>query len=91
MGSVSAVSQDNHVTNSGLHEKHQRELENLTLATQPFKTIKFFVLAIIQYLKRVILYLLGHGAWLTLLSSFLVVGGLLLMNTNGPHESILRR
>lgn len=86
MGSVSAVSQGNHVTNSGLHEKHQRELENLTLATQPFKTIKFFVLAIIQYLKRVVLYLLGHGAWLTLLSSFLVLGGVLLMNTNGPHE-----
>ena len=75
---------------AGLHEKHKQELENLTLTTQPLKTIKFFILAIIQYLKKVILYLLGHGAWLTFLSSFLVLGAALLMNTNGPHEKVLK-
>ncbi|XP_017224685.1 vacuole membrane protein KMS1 [Daucus carota subsp. sativus] len=85
----SHLSQDSHTDNvalSGVHEKHQQDLENLTLITQPFKTLKFFILAIIQYLKRVVQYLFGHRAWLMLLSVFLVLGWLLLKNINGPHE-----
>lgn len=75
---------------AGLHEKHQRELENLTLTRQPFRTFKFFILAMIQYLKQSILYLLGHGVWLMLLSAALVLGGILLVNIDGPHEKVLQ-
>lgn len=74
---------------AGLHGKHRQEIENLTLTTQPFKTLKFFVLAVVQYLKRSLQYLLRHGFWLILLSAVLLSGGVLLFNTDGPHEKVL--
>ncbi|XP_063939391.1 vacuole membrane protein KMS1 isoform X2 [Daucus carota subsp. sativus] len=74
------------VSNSGLSGKHQQELENLRLTTQPFKTLKFFILAVVQYLKRLLQYLLGHGSWLIPMGVVLVAGGILLLNTDGPHE-----
>lgn len=74
---------------AGLDGKHRQEIENLTLTTQPLKTLKFFVLAVVQYLKRSIQYLLRHGFWLILLSAVLVSGGVLLLNTDGPHEKVL--
>ncbi|KAF9619486.1 hypothetical protein IFM89_007234, partial [Coptis chinensis] len=46
---------------AGLQEKHQLELENLTLTAAPFKMLKFFTLAVVQYLKRLITYLLTKG------------------------------
>lgn len=48
------------------------------------------MLAVIQYVKRSILYLLGHGAWLTLLSTLLVLGGTLLVKIDGPHEKVIQ-
>ncbi|OVA05472.1 SNARE associated Golgi protein [Macleaya cordata] len=71
---------------SGLRKKHQLELENLTLTTQPFKTLKFFILAAIQYVKRSISYLLRKGGWLMLLSTLTVALGVLLITIDGPHE-----
>ncbi|XP_057957722.1 vacuole membrane protein KMS1 isoform X2 [Malania oleifera] len=71
---------------SGLREKHQRDLENLTLTTQPFRTMKFFTLAVIQYLKRSILYLLAKGGWILLLSTVIVAVGIFFMTDDGPHE-----
>ncbi|MCH88624.1 vacuole membrane protein 1-like, partial [Trifolium medium] len=70
----------------GLIEKHQLELENLTLTTQPFKTLKFFTLAIIQYLKKTALYLLAKGGWLMLLSFVVGALGIMLVTVDGPHE-----
>lgn len=86
MDSLGQESSSTHVSDSGLHGKHRQELENLTLTTQPLKTLKFFILAVVQYLKRSIQYLLRHGFWLILLSTVLVSGGVLLLNTDGPHE-----
>ncbi|KAK1380047.1 Vacuole membrane protein KMS1 [Heracleum sosnowskyi] len=86
MDSIGQESSPTHVSNSGLHGNHRQELENLTLTTQPIKTLKFFILAVVQYLKRSIQYLLRHGFWLILLSTVLVSGGFLLLNTDGPHE-----
>ncbi|CAK9186385.1 unnamed protein product [Ilex paraguariensis] len=74
---------------SGLHAKHQQELENLTLTTQPFKTLKLFTLAVIQYVKQSVLYLLAHGGWLMLLSAIVVLIGILLVIIDGPHEKHL--
>ncbi|KAK3021576.1 hypothetical protein RJ639_046283 [Escallonia herrerae] len=71
---------------SGLREKHEQELENLTLTIQPFKTLKLFILAVIQYLKRSVFYLLTHGGWFMLLSTILLLSGILLITIDGPHE-----
>lgn len=70
----------------GLRMKHQQELESLTLTTQPFKTLKYFILAVILYVKRSVLYILAKGGWLMLLSTLVMAIGLLLMTFDGPHE-----
>uniref|UniRef100_A0A5B7BMG9 Putative vacuole membrane protein KMS1-like n=2 Tax=Davidia involucrata TaxID=16924 RepID=A0A5B7BMG9_DAVIN len=80
-----SASQDTDMAISGLQSKHQQELENLTLTTQPFKTLKLFILAIIQYLKQSVLYLLAHGGWFMLLSTCVVILGILLITIDGPH------
>jgi hypothetical protein len=64
------------------------ELENLTLTTQPLKTLKFFTLAIIQYLKKTALYLLAKGGWLMLLSFVVGALGIMLVTVDGPHEKV---
>ncbi|XP_022738759.1 vacuole membrane protein KMS1-like [Durio zibethinus] len=69
-----------------LRERHRQELENLTLTTQPFKTLRLFILAIFQYCKQSVLYLLAKGGWLMLLSSLVAALGILLMTIEGPHE-----
>ncbi|KAG8373061.1 hypothetical protein BUALT_Bualt12G0131600 [Buddleja alternifolia] len=66
--------------------KHQQELENLSLTSQPFKTLKLFVLAIILYLRRSVAYLLSNGGWLMLLTTFFAIAGILLVTVDGPHE-----
>ncbi|KAI4317796.1 hypothetical protein L6164_025637 [Bauhinia variegata] len=71
---------------SELHENHQEELENLTLTTQPFKTLKLFTLAIIQYMKRTISYLLAKGGWLVLSGAAVGAFGVVIMTIEGPHE-----
>jgi len=81
-----SASQDMDMSIQGLREKHQLELENLTLTTEPVKTIKFFVLAVLQYLKRTLLYLLAHGGWLMVLCTVGVLVGMLLLTIDGPHE-----
>lgn len=70
---------------SGLREKHEQELENLTLTSQPFKTLKLFIVAIAQYLRRSLVYLLTHGVWLMLSVIFIVAGGILFLSTDSPH------
>ncbi|KAI8009752.1 Vacuole membrane protein KMS1 [Camellia lanceoleosa] len=84
--SPSSSSQDTDVSIQGLRTKHQQELEKLTLTAQPVKTFKFFILAVIQYLKRSILYLLAHGGWLMVLCTIVVLVGILLFTIDGPHE-----
>ncbi|KAK6130280.1 hypothetical protein DH2020_035993 [Rehmannia glutinosa] len=72
--------------NLGIRTKHQQELENLTLTSQPLKTLKLFILAVRQYLKRSVTYLLSHGSWFMLLSTIIVIPGVLLVTVDGPHE-----
>jgi len=76
---------------AGLHERHQQELENLTMTGQPFKTLKFFVLAMVQYCKRSVFYLLAKGGWLMLLSTVVAAVGIVLVTIDGPHEKVLQR
>ncbi|KAI5649125.1 hypothetical protein M9H77_35130 [Catharanthus roseus] len=70
---------------SGIRARHQEELENLTLVTQPFKTSRLFFLAVIQYLRKSVAYLLAHGAWFMLLSAILVLAMVFLVTIDGPH------
>ncbi|KAL6581766.1 meiotic spindle pole body protein Kms1 [Orobanche minor] len=71
---------------SGVRAKHQEDLENLTLTSQPIKTLKLFILAIRQYLKHSAAYLLSHGGLLMLLSTVVVIPSILLVTVDGPHE-----
>lgn len=73
----------------GLHEKHKMELENLTLTTQPFKTLKYSTLAVIQYIKKTMLYLLAKGGWLMLFSVAVGTLGVVLMTLGCLHEKHL--
>ncbi|KAM7488616.1 hypothetical protein LguiB_026100 [Lonicera macranthoides] len=83
--SSSSSSQENNMSISGIREKHEEELKNLTLTTQPLRAIKLFILAVFQCLQQSILYLLSHRGWLMLLSTLMVIVGLLLTAVD-PHE-----
>ncbi|XVF28876.1 hypothetical protein REPUB_Repub15cG0070400 [Reevesia pubescens] len=85
-GATSSSSQQMESSIQDLHERHRQELENLTLTTQPFKTLRLFILAIFQYFKQSILYLLAKGGWLMLLSTLIATLGILLVTFEGPHE-----
>ncbi|PIN09459.1 Vacuole membrane protein VMP1 [Handroanthus impetiginosus] len=71
---------------SDLRIRHQQELENLTLASQPLRTLKLFSLAVKQYLQKSVAYLLSHGGWFMLLSTIVMIIGILLVTIDGPHE-----
>ncbi|KAL9401518.1 hypothetical protein Peur_005367 [Populus x canadensis] len=79
-------SQNMNMSISGIRERHQQELENLTLTAQPFKTLKFFALAMVQYCKRSVFYLLAKGGWLMLLSTVVAAVGVVLVTIDSPHE-----
>ncbi|GMI69952.1 hypothetical protein HRI_000664500 [Hibiscus trionum] len=69
-----------------LRKRHRQELENLTLTTQPFKTLRLFILAIFEYFKQSVFYLFANSGWLMLLSTLIVALGILLVTVEGPHE-----
>uniref|UniRef100_M4F757 Vacuole membrane protein KMS1 n=1 Tax=Brassica campestris TaxID=3711 RepID=M4F757_BRACM len=68
-----------------LREKHEKEVENLTLTSQPLNTLSLFGEATFLYIKRSVLYLLAHGGWFILLTTLLVAFGVLLVTVDGPH------
>ncbi|WOK95478.1 hypothetical protein Cni_G04185 [Canna indica] len=69
-----------------LKEKHQRDLQNLTLTTQPFKTLQLFLFATLQYLKQSLLYLLKKGGWLMALTIIVAVLVFFLVNDDISNE-----
>ncbi|XP_052477821.1 vacuole membrane protein KMS1 [Gossypium raimondii] len=69
-----------------LRKRHSQELENLTLTTRPFKTLRLFILAIFEYFKQSIFYLFATGGWLLLFNTLLATLGILLVTIEGPHE-----
>lgn len=73
---------------AALREKHEKEVENLTLTTQPLNTLKLFVEATIQYINRSISYLLAHGGWFIVITTLLVASGGLLVTVDGPHGKV---
>lgn len=72
----------------GLRLKQQQEREKLTLTTQPLKTLKLFLFAVIVYLRRSTLYLLSHGRLLMLFTALVGIAGVVLAINGGPHEQV---
>lgn len=72
-----------------LRKRHRQELENLTLTTRPFKTLRLFILAIFEYFKQSIFYLFAKGGWLLLLNTLIATLGILLVTIEGPHEKVI--
>ncbi|XP_020216617.1 vacuole membrane protein KMS1 [Cajanus cajan] len=85
-GNIPPSSSGSDMSISELRERHEGELENLTLTTQPFKTLKFFTLAVIQYVKNTALYILAKGGWLMLFSVAVGTLGIVLMTLGCLHE-----
>ncbi|WOL16919.1 hypothetical protein Cni_G25707 [Canna indica] len=71
---------------SEIQKKHQMDLQNLTLITQPFKTLQFFILATLQYLRRSLIYIVTRGGFLLILTTLVLSIGLFLTNADGFHE-----
>ncbi|KAK9664784.1 hypothetical protein RND81_14G068000 [Saponaria officinalis] len=84
--SNSSASREQNLSISDIREKHQQELESLTLTTQPFRTLKFFLSAIYDYLKRSVGYLLAKGGWLLVLGTLVAACGVFLATIEGSHE-----
>lgn len=68
-----------------LRQKYQMEVQNLTLTTQPFKTLQFFAFALVAYVKQLLLYVFRKGGFLVLFTVFLGAFGLLLA-VDGSQE-----
>lgn len=75
---------------AGLREKHQQDLEKLTLTSQPFKTLRLFVVAVFLYVRRWSSYLLANVGWLILFCSIFVAFAALLVTLDGPHVKVNR-
>ncbi|XP_019187894.1 PREDICTED: vacuole membrane protein KMS1-like isoform X2 [Ipomoea nil] len=74
---------------SGLRDKHQKELENLTLATQPVRTIRFFTLAVLKFLQRPVLCTSSKLSWLFLTSTLAAGFGILFLSFRKPYAEEL--
>ncbi|XP_047335162.1 vacuole membrane protein KMS1-like [Impatiens glandulifera] len=86
-----SASRDSNSTmdNTGIHARHQKELENLTLTTQPLKTLKYFSLAIMSYVEKSVVYILAHCVWFLLLSVAILIPAIFLLTVDGPHEMLV--
>ena len=73
---------------AGLREKHQQDLEKLTLTSQPFKTFRLFVAAVFLYLRRSASYLLANGGLFMLFTIVFAVVSALLVTLDGPHVKV---
>ncbi|XP_066337326.1 vacuole membrane protein KMS1-like isoform X2 [Miscanthus floridulus] len=69
-----------------LRAKHKMDLENLTLTKQPLRTLHLFLLAVLQYLKRLAKYILSKGSLFFLLIVLVVAPGILLTISDGVHK-----
>ncbi|XP_023514622.1 vacuole membrane protein KMS1-like isoform X2 [Cucurbita pepo subsp. pepo] len=56
---ASLAAHDSEVSISELCRKHKQDLDNLTLVNQPFKTLKFFTLGVLQYAGILVLTIEG--------------------------------
>ncbi|GMP40284.1 hypothetical protein CsSME_00010789 [Camellia sinensis var. sinensis] len=86
--STSVVHSQVHVDSSvsGLHEKHLRELENLTLTTDPLKTLKYFTLAVFKCLQQLFFGIFAKRGWLMVLGILACGIAIVVTHVGGAHE-----
>lgn len=70
----------------GLRQKHQEELDSLTLTTQPLRTLKLFAFGVIQWIHQTIQHRAG---WFMILSILAGSIGILVMTIGGPHHEMV--
>lgn len=70
----------------GLRDKHQKELDSLTVTIQPLRTSKFFILAILQWLQQQTGYISTKRSLCLLISVLTVVIGIIIRAFCKPHE-----
>ncbi|CAA6667312.1 unnamed protein product [Spirodela intermedia] len=68
--------------------RHRLEIENLTLASQPFRTLRLFALGTVQYLKQSLVFLVRKGRSFMVMTILLVPILIALLVVEGPHEKI---
>lgn len=74
---------------SGLGTDYEIQPEGLVLTRRPFKTLKFFTMALLQYFGQLLSYLVSHK--LLLLIACLVFSGWSTLSTvEGPHEQVMK-
>ncbi|XP_055816739.1 vacuole membrane protein KMS1-like isoform X2 [Solanum dulcamara] len=75
-----------HVENSasGFLDKHNRELENLSLTNQPLKTVKFFSLAVLKCLQQFSVNTIKCSCLVVILLA--AAGGILLLTCGRAYE-----
>ncbi|KAL4588340.1 hypothetical protein LXL04_001224 [Taraxacum kok-saghyz] len=71
---------------TSLRQKQKRELEKLTLASQPIKTLRLCTLAVLQHLSSSFVYILAHGCLLVLLVAAIAGVGVFLVSDDGPRR-----
>lgn len=71
---------------TGLRDKHCRELENLSLTTQPLKTLRFFILAVTDCLRQQISYISAKRSWFVFISLLVITSGIFVRTVLKPDE-----
>lgn len=84
-GTSSPSSDDVDASILELRQKGEMEVQNLTLTTQPFRTLQLFFFALILYLKQLLLYVMCKGGWLVF-SIFIGAFSLLFLAVDGSQE-----
>ncbi|XP_042450751.1 vacuole membrane protein KMS1-like [Zingiber officinale] len=86
---ASPFTEDLHPSIKELKEKHQKDLQNLTLATQPFKTFYLFLFATLQHLRQSLIYILRKSGWIMPLTIPFAALGFFLVSDYGSYEKHL--
>lgn len=73
---------------SGLLDKHNRELEHLSLTNQPLKTVKFFSLAVLKHLRRFSVNTMKCSCLVVILLA--AAGGILLLTRGRAYLETLQ-
>lgn len=82
------ISKNNDSSIAGLQSKHQEEIANLTLLAQPFKTLKLFAMAILQWFRQSLSYFLSHVLLFMLLICVAALLGMLLLSTDSAQGKV---
>lgn len=73
----------------GLKKYHERQRDGLVLMKRPYATIKYFTMAIVQYLGQFMSYMASHKL-LVLVACLIVFGWTTFCTVEGPHARFMK-